>query len=225
MASAVHPIQLAGQSLVQAYLEIVVPKVADPIIPLRFNPTEYQIQKSNSFAEIGIPGLESPPIQFIRGTSEKLSAEVLVDTSDTLDDVRVAYVNKLRSLLNLNRELHAPAIVRFVWDTEVFRGVLESLNITYVLFTPEGVPLRAKLSLGLKEYRPVEIQIKENPTSSADFDKSYVVRRGDTLSGIAFAVYRNYNVWRDIARNNQIQDPRTLPPGKVLQLPSLPSGT
>jgi LysM repeat protein len=218
------PIQLAGQSLVKAYLEILVPKVPDPVIPLRFNPTEYQVQKANNFAEIAIPGLESPPIQFIRGASEKLTAEVLVDTSDTLDDVRVAYVDRLRGLMDLNRELHAPPIVRFVWDTEIFRGVLESMNATYVLFTPEGVPLRAKLSLGLKEYRPVEIQIKENPTSSPDFEKTYVVQRGDTLSGIAFAVYRDSSVWRDIARNNAIQDPRTLEPGWVLRLPSLPQG-
>jgi len=222
MASS--PIQLAGQSLVKAYLEILVPKVPNPVIPLRFNPTEYQVQKANNFAEIAIPGLESPPIQFIRGASEKLTAEVLVDTSDTLDDVRVAYVDRLRGLMDLNRDLHAPPIVRFVWDTEIFRGVLESMNTTYVMFTPEGVPLRAKLSLGLKEYRPVEIQIKENPTSSPDFDKTYVVQRGDTLSGIAFAVYRDSSVWRDIARNNDIQDPRTLEPGLVLQLPSLPQG-
>jgi LysM repeat protein len=218
MASAV---QLAGQSLIQAYLEIVAPKVDDPVIPLRFNPTEYQIQKANNFAEIAIPGLESPPIQFVRGNCEKLTTEVLVDTSDTLDDVRVKYVNKLRGLLNLNRDLHAPPIVRLAWDTEVFRGVLESLNITYVLFTPDGIPLRAKLSLSLKEYRPVDIQIKQNPTSSPDFDKSYVVQRGDTLSSIAFAVYRDASVWRNIAQKNQIQDPRSIAPGTVLQLPVL----
>ncbi|MEX3788818.1 LysM peptidoglycan-binding domain-containing protein [Paraburkholderia sp. BR14374] len=215
------PVQIAGQSLVQAYLEIVAPRVADPVIPLRFNPTEYQLQKANNFAEIAIPGLESPPIQFVRGASEKMTAEVLVDTSETLDDVRVAYVNKLRGLLDLNRELHAPPIVRFVWDTEVFRGVLESMNVTYVLFTPEGIPLRAKLALSLKEYRPVEIQIKENPTASPDYDKTYVVQRGDTLSSIAFAVYRDPGVWRDIARNNGISDPRSLEPGTVLQLPRL----
>jgi len=218
MASAV---QLAGQSLIQAYLEIVAPKVDDPVIPLRFNPTEYQIQKANNFAEIAIPGLESPPIQFVRGNCEKLTTEVLVDTSDTLDDVRVKYVNKLRGLLNLNRDLHAPPIVRLAWDTEVFRGVLESLNITYVLFTPEGIPLRAKLSLSLKEYRPVDIQIKQNPTSSPNFDKSYVVQRGDTLSSIAFAVYRDASVWRNIAQKNMIQDPRSIAPGTVLQLPIL----
>lgn len=215
------PVQLAGQTLVQAYLEIVAPQVANPIIPLCFNPTEYQLQKANNFAEIPIPGLESPPIQFVRGGAEKMTAEVMVDTSDTLDDVRVTYVNALRGLLDLNRELHAPPVVRFVWDTQVFRGVIESLNVTYVLFTSDGVPLRAKLSLTLKEYRPVEIQIKQNPTSSPNYDKTYVVQRGDTLSGIAYGVYRDASVWRDIAENNQIEDPRSLEPGTVLQLPAL----
>jgi nucleoid-associated protein YgaU len=109
--------------------------------------------------------------------------------------------------------------VRFVWDTQVFLGVLDSLNVTYVLFTPEGIPLRAKLSLSMKEYRPVEIQIKQNPKASPDFAKTYVVRRGDTLSGIAFAIYRDSGLWRAIAAANRIQDPRTLPPGRVLQLP------
>jgi LysM repeat protein len=209
------------QGVGRAYLEILVPKVPDPIIPLRFSPTEYQLQKANNFAEIAIPGLESPPIQFVRGASAKLSAELLADTSDTLEDVREKYVNKLRALLDLNRELHAPPILRLTWDKEVFRGVLESLNVTYVLFNQEGVPLRAKLSVALKEYRPVEVQIKENPTASPDFEKSYTVQRGDTLSGIGAAIYRDATVWREIANANQIRDPRTLAPGTVLTLPRL----
>lgn len=216
-----NPVNIAGQGLVRAYLEILEPRVKNPIIPLRFNPTEYQLQKANNFAEIAIPGLESPPIQFVRGASEKLTAELLVDTSDTLEDVRTRYVNKLRGLMRLNGELHAPPIVRFTWDTQVFVGVLESLNITYVLFTPDGVPLRAKLSVALKEYRPAAVQVKENPTFSPDLEKNFVVRRGDTLSTIASAVYRDAGLWREIAKANQIQDPRVLAPGRVLTLPRL----
>jgi LysM repeat protein len=207
-----------------AQLKILVPQgltTIEQTIPVRFNPTEYQLQKANTFAEIPIPGLESPPIQFIRGASEKLSAELLVDTSDTLLDVRKCYVDKLRNLMNLNGHLHAPPIVSFVWDTQIFVGVLESLNVTYVLFTPDGVPLRAKLSIVLKEYRPAAVQKKERPTSSPDFEKTYVVRRGDTLSSIAAAVYRDAGAWREIARANQIQDPRQLEPGRVLILPRL----
>ena len=220
-AASLTPATAGGQNLRQAYLEILEPLVSDPIIPFRFNPTEYQIQKSNNFAEIPIPGLESPPIQFVRGASEKLSAELLLDTSDTLEDVRVRYVNKLRNLLRIDGELHAPPIVRFAWDTQIFVGVIENLNISYILFTQKGVPLRAKVSLALKEYRPAAVQVKDTPKHSPDSDKIYIVRRGDTLSGIAAVVYRDPSVWRDIAIANGIKDPRSLQPGRGLALPKL----
>ena len=91
------PVELLRKGLVKAYLEIEQPDLPDnqALVPVRFNPTEYQIQKQNSFADINIPGLETPPIQFIRGSAEKLTTELLVDTSDTLADVREEYVNKL----------------------------------------------------------------------------------------------------------------------------------
>lgn len=206
----------------KAILEILVPSgVEDPVIPLRFNPTEYQLQKSNQFAEIAIPGLETPPIQYVRGASEKLTAELMADTSDTLEDVRSRYTGKLRGLMNIHSEIHAPPIVRLTWDGEVFKGVVESLNITYVLFTPEGVPVRAKINLVLKEYRTVEDQVAERPRSSPDVEKTHVVRRGDTLASIAFLAYNDPFQWREVARNNGIEDPRRLEPGQVLILPRL----
>ena len=215
------PVGSARQGLLPAYLEILRPKVADARIPLCFNPTEYQLQKANSFADISIPGLETPPIQFVRGAGEKLTADLLVDTSDTLDDVRVKYVDRLRGLMNINIELHAPPIVRLMWAGQVFVGVVESLNITYTLFTPAGIPIRAKLAMALKEYRPAAVQVKERPTASPDFDKSWTVRRGDTLSGIAGAVYRDSSKWRAIAVANAIADPRRLQPGQTLAVPRL----
>jgi len=216
------PSNSAGQGAGKAILEILVPSGdEDPIIPLHFNPTEYQVQKSNTFAEIAIPGLETPPIQYIRGASEKLTAELMVDTSDTLDDVRKRYTNKLRNLMNIKSETHAPPIVRLTWDGEIFRGVVESLNITYVLFTPEGVPIRAKLNMVLKEYRTVKEQIAEKPRNSPDVEKTHVVRRGDTLHSIAALAYNDVNEWREVARNNGIEDPRNLQPGRVLNLPRL----
>ena len=217
------PVGSVKQGLQEAYIEIESPDVApgEKIIPFRFNPTEYQLQKANTFAEIAIPGLESPPLQFVRGAAEKLSVELLADTSDTLEDVRVRFVTPMRELLRIKEELHAPPIVNFVWDAQVFHGVLESLNVSYILFTPRGIPLRAKLSVALKEYRPVKIQLAERSPKSPDFDKSYTSRRGETLSSIAGAVYRDAGVWREIARNNGIQDPRALPPGSKLAIPRL----
>ena len=208
--------------LSHAAIEIVYPESFPPVvIPLRFNPTEYQLQKSNSFQEIAIPGLQAPPIQYIRGNSEKLAVEVLADTTDSLEDVRTKYVKQVRDLLEINKDLHAPPIVRFTWDKEIFKGVLESFQVTYTLFSPEGAPLRAKMSLSFKEYRPVEVQVKEPPRQSPDFDKAYVVRYGDSLASLAFSAYKDATQWRKIATANALLNPRRLAPGLVLKIPKI----
>jgi len=216
------PAVAAGRGVAMARLEIVRPEIADERarrIPLRFNPSDYKLSKANTFAEIPIPGLETPPIQYVRGGSETLTLEALVDTSDTLEDVRERYVERLRSLMTPDSREHAPPIVRFVWGRSIFTGVLEKLDITYQLFLPDGVPLRAKLELGLKEYRQAAAQAVDPPRSSPTVEKSYVVRRGDTLPSIAAALYRRADAWRELARANGITDPRDLRPGQVLTVP------
>ena len=215
------PVDAVRESMVPARLRIITPKVSPDVIPLRFNPTEYQLQKQNNFAEIAIPGLETPPIQYVRGASEKLTLELIVDTSDTLEDVRKKYVDAVRGLLNINTELHAPPLVAFEWDREIFKGVLESLNVSYTLFGPTGVPLRAKLSTTLREYRPVNVQFSERPRNSPDVEKRFTVRRGDALWSIAAQVYRDPAQWRALALANDIEDPRSLEPGTQLLVPRL----
>lgn len=221
---SITPVSFASQGAL-ARLEIVRPVIADERqrrIPLRFNPTDYKLSKSNTFAEITIPGLETPPIQYVRGGSETLAVQALVDTSDTLDNVRTSYVDAIRNLMRPDSREHAPPIVRFVWDEAVFTGVLEKLDVNYVLFGSDGVPLRAQLDITLKEFRPAAQQVQDPPRSSPTVEKSYVVRRGDTWDRIAAAVYRRPDAWRELARANGISDPRDLRPGLVLTVPRLP---
>lgn len=220
----ISPVSFASQGAL-ARLEIIRPVIADERqrrIPLRFNPTDYKLSKSNTFAEITIPGLETPPLQYVRGGSETLSVQALVDTSDTLENVRTTYVDGVRNLMRPDSREHAPPVVRFVWDEAVFTGVLEKLDVNYVLFRQDGVPLRAQLDVTLKEFRPAAQQVQDPPRSSPTVEKSYVVRRGDTLSSISSAVYRRPDAWRELALANGITDPRQLTPGRVLTVPRLP---
>jgi hypothetical protein len=209
-----------------AHLRILRPPPKDPqdTVPLRFNPAELRISKSNTFADIPIPGLDAPLLQYVRGGSEVLSVDALVDTSDTLEDVYVRYVRRLRALMMIDRKEHAPPIVAFHWGSTPFVGVLESLVTTYLLFTTDGIPLRARLALTIKQYQTAAEQARENPQQSPTVEKSYVVRRGDTLPGIAHAVYRDSALWRVLAEANGIVDPRTLRPGTVLSVPRLDQG-
>lgn len=118
------------------------------------------------------------------------------------------------TFLRVSRQLFQP-------KTVIPSALLGFCRDDYVLFSPDGVPLRAKLSVTLKEYRPAAVQFRESPTLSPDFDKSFVVRRGDTLSGIAGQIYRDPARWREIARANGIVDPRRIRPGDALRLPKL----
>jgi Contractile injection system tube protein len=216
------PFLSGDQPLARAHLEIEVPKVSEPKIELRFNPTEYRLEKSNEFQEIAIPGLEAPPIQFVRGGTERLTVDVLLDTTHTQEDVQKKYVARLWDLMKIKSELHAPAIVRFVWDRAIFRGVLTNLTVNYELFAEGGVPLRAKATLAMTAYRPVEVQVREIKAASPDTEKSVVLRRGDRLDGLAESIFRDPSRWRDIARANDIRDPRDLKPGRLLLVPRIP---
>jgi hypothetical protein len=215
------PINFLGRDFAEAELRIVEPAEDKETVPLHFNPSEYKLKKENTFAEVPIPGLESPPLQYVRGGARVLSMDVLVDTSGELENVREKYVDKIEGLLAQNEKLHAPPIVEFAWAEQVFRGVLQSLEITYLLFHTDGKPLRAKLSLVMKEYRPVDVRLKAEKLTSPDVEKQYVVRAGETLSSISGAVFRDPAHWREIAVANGITDPRSVAPGTVLTVPRL----
>src|ERR1044071_2624215 len=191
-----------------------------PIL-LCFNPTEYALTKTNTFYEVPVPGLGAPPIQFVRGASETLKFDAMVDTSTSLESVKTTYVDRIRKLADLNNDIHAPPIVKFRWEEREFIGVIDSLTVTYTLFTDSGTPIRAKLSISLKEYPTQKSDGTPSQHRSADVEKTYVVKRGDTLSGIAQLAYGNPPPWREIARANAITDPRTLEPGQVLTIPRL----
>jgi len=215
------PINFLGREFAEAELRIVEPTEAKATVPLHFNPADYKVKKENNFAEVPIPGLEAPPIQYVRGGARVLTMDVLVDTSDELEDVHEKYVANIEGLLDQNEKLHAPPIVEFGWAEQVFRGVLQSLEINYLLFHSDGKPLRAKLSLTLKEYRPVDVRLKESTLTSPDVEKRYTVRAGETLSSISGAVFRDPRRWRELALANGIDDPRRVAPGTVLTVPRL----
>jgi nucleoid-associated protein YgaU len=185
-------------------------------IQVLFNPTEYRIGKSNQFAEVAIPGLESPPIQFVRGNVRTLSMQLFFDTYEQGQDVR-DYVRQIVDLLEIDPELHAPPICLFSWGDLNFVGVLERADQSFKLFLSDGTPVRATVDVAFKEY----FAGQPGDRHSADVTKRYVVRRGDTLSGIAGRKYGDPGLWRPIARENGLDDPLALQPGQILVIPAV----
>lgn len=212
-------------------------------IEVSYNPTELTFSKSAQIAEIPIPGLDSPILQFVRGQAETLNVELFFDSTDdgmgpTATPV-TEKTDKFYQLIKIDRSTHAPPVCRFIWGDQGFPGskmtgtwasqnrqngfqcIVDSVKQRFTLFNEQGRPLRATLSVTLKEYRTLDQQIAEIFQQSPDHTHAHVVQRGDTLARIAADRYGNAGDWRAIAEQNRIDDPLELIPGTILEVPPL----
>ncbi|QUQ65638.1 CIS tube protein [Kutzneria sp. CA-103260] len=195
---------------------------------VQFNPTEYTRTKGAQIAEIGIPGIDSPVLQFVRGQDERLTLDLLFDTTDggmgeDAPDV-TTQTRQVYQLVKIQPATHAPPRFRVSWGSLSFTAIAEQIQQKFTLFSPAGTPLRATVSLTLREYKTLEEQLQELKLQSPDHTKARVVRRGDTLSDIAAAEYGDPAKWRVLADRNHVSDPRRPRPGSTLEIPPLTPG-
>jgi hypothetical protein len=219
-------------SLAKATIQVLDPKAVNPSrglpasFEVQFNPTEYTLNKGAQIAEIAVPGLDSPILQFIRGQNEKLTLDLFFDTTlqgmdESARDVR-ELTKSIYQLVKIQPATHAPPRILFYWGKGLsFKAIVESVQQKFTLFSPLGIPLRATLSVSFREYKTLEEQIKELNAKSSDHTKRRVVKRGDTLAKIAGDEYEDPNEWRRIADANPAEtaDLRRLIPGTVLEIP------
>lgn len=222
-------------ALVRAIIEILDKAAIDPLrglpqfVVVQFNPTEYSLAKGAQIAEIAVPGIDSPILQFVAGQNEKLTLDLFFDTTlengmgETALDVR-KFTTQVYQLVKIQPKTHAPPRVRLRWGLGLsFVAIVESVTQKFTLFSPIGVPLRATLSVTFREYKSLQTQLEELNLQSADHTRRHVVVQGETLAGIAAREYGDAAHWRVIADRNAdlIADPRRLPVGAELSLPPL----
>ena len=208
----------------------------DVVVPFLFNPTEFTVEKGNQFAEVNVPGLPSSILQFVRGNSRTISMELFFDTYENEEDKDVRmYTDKItgwdagsiysqlspdkKGLMDIDSELHAPPVCIFEWGSFIFPCVIERVSKRFTMFLADGTPVRATLSVTLKEYDEVDIQIAEIDTHSADLTKRRVVIQGDSLWSIAAKEFGDPAEWRRVAKANAIDNPRLVKPGTELVIP------
>lgn len=201
------------------------------IIAVLFNPTEYSIDRTNSYKAMAIPGLGSPILQFVNGECDQLSMELFLDDYTDPDgptslrskerDPVARRLKDISHLLEIDRDLHAPPPVRFNWGPMEFVGIMEKLGRKVTKFHPDGTPARATLSVAFKEYRTLRQQLENPRRESADKTKRRVVVGRDSLWAIAAREYDDPREWVRIAEANDLDDPREIRPGDWLTLPPM----
>jgi len=196
-------------------------------VQVQFNPEEYTLSKDINYAQTAVPGLSSPVLQFVNGNLQTLEMELFLDTleahpgSAASDDVR-ALVKKVTGLMSIDAATHAPPILLFTWGSLSFTCVLARASQRFIMFLPDGTPVRARLQVTFNEFRNVDLEAKEIKRETSNYTKLYVVRQGETLSSIANTTFGNPTLWRPIAIVNGIADVRQLEAGTHLLVPQLP---
>jgi Contractile injection system tube protein/LysM domain len=190
-------------------------------IDVMFNPEEYTLNQDNTFASQTVPGLSSPLLQFVHGNLRSLDMELFFDTYEQQRDVRQE-TRKVVSLLDIDPTLHAPPVLLVSWASLQFRCVLVKASQKFVLFLPDGRPVRARISVSFNEFIDATQEAEAIKRQTSNFSKVHVVVAGETLSAIAGGYYDDPTNWRPIAIENGIDDPRFLAAGSSLLIPPLP---
>src|SRR5262245_35392215 len=92
-------------------------------IPVMYNPEQLSLDQGNNFAEVAIPGLSTPPLQYVRGRSRVLSMDLFFDTYEAHRDVRL-FSGKVVALLDQLPATHAPPVLLFTFGPLSLRCVL-----------------------------------------------------------------------------------------------------
>lgn len=208
------------------------------LFKVQYNPKEFRVEKSLTWEEAKTQGQSTNAIQFQKGAPMTASFDLIFDTtvtegasptsSATPGNVQKVWVDKLLSLTNADiepaqgepKELKKkrPPALLFTWGTFSMKCVIESVNVTYLMFAASGDAVRARVSVKLKEWQSATF---EGSGSWAGLESSKMklveVKGGQTVTQVAAA---NNSTTSAVAAANGISDPLGDYTGQVLSVPT-----
>jgi hypothetical protein len=191
-----------------------------------FNPFEYTVSKTNTYAEEAKNRGNGPQVQFKKAGPQTLKLSLLFDTYENGEDVS-KITNKLWKLMeprtrpdsDENKKVPPPEVA-FRWGVFHFVAVITNMTQKFTMFTKEGTPVRAKVDVTFTQHVDRNDYPNQNPTSgNGPIEKVRQLIAGDRLDLIAEEVYGDATKWRLIAERNNITNPLTLRPGQQLLIP------
>lgn len=165
---------------------------------------------------------------------EELKLDFYLDNTNTIDGnvhqgtpVTEQVKNLLRTVYYVDGKAHRPLFLKigfgknniFGDNKPTFDCTLKSLDINYVLFKPDGEPLRAKVSASFKAHVEDEKRVREEDKSSPDLTHVRTVLPGDQLWLMAHRIYGAPDYLLQVAQANNLNTLRQIKPSEELTFP------
>jgi hypothetical protein len=233
------PTRLEKAQLWELESDFTTEKPGGKRVTVQFNPESLKVNFANQIVQPSNAGDQNgtPARQFVGAGTTKLSLQLWFDVNAPLpegvakvDDVRrltqdVAYFITPQETRD-NPPKYVPPAVRFLWGSFQFEGMLDSLEETLELFSSEGKPLRASMTLSLSQQKITRFAFRDTGTPPGGSGLGGVApgtkpllqaAAGASLQGLAAGAGLGDH-WQDIASANGIENPRLLQPGQLIDL-------
>ncbi len=193
----------------------------DHEVKVMFNPSEYNLIYS---ADVSAPETsgekknkteEKDPF-FEKVKLEDFTVKLIFDTYESHEnitqgtDVRILTEEITRLIVPRDGAVKKqPPVCLFLWGTFQYKGIITKIDQKFILFLPDGTPVRVELTVTFKAIFTQE-EMEKN-TGLWACRKAWTVKSGDRLDLIAAKELKNALLWRKIAKENDIKDPLNFP--------------
>ena len=210
--------------LIRAYKQ---PDYADAAIAefaAYLNPNEITLSYEMEYDSAQGAGTTSSRMNFKKMKPGDLSLAFFLDgtgANGQLIDVQ-QQVEQFQKVTGYNGDIHRPNYLKVVWGTlQVKRCVLKSATITYKMFKPDGVPLRAVITAAFTDNSDDQTRVAIAQDQSADLIHVRQVKDGDNLPALCYEIYGDPGYYLEVARANRLDNFRNLTTGLKIFFPPL----
>src|SRR5215510_14019652 len=183
---------------------------------VQFNPETLKVSFANQVATPSGTGDQkgTPARQFVGAGTTKLSLQLWFDVSDLT--AKVAYFITPKP----DKDKFLPPGVRFIWGSFQFDGIMESMEESLEFFSSDGRPLRASVTINLTQQKITEFhgaQTGPAATPTPGTRPLTPAPAGKSVQSVADSQGKG-DLWQLIAAANNIENPRLLQPGQLLDM-------
>lgn len=200
------------------------------------NPASYSHKYAIYYNDRQAQGSDGGSPDFNRVGPETVSFELVFDATgvvpspiagkpDAPSDGVTGMVDGFTLLVfQFNGKIHSPNYVMLSWGTLQFGCRLQSMDVNYTLFRPDGTPLRARMSVSFIGFTSEQQLAKQANKASPDMTHIVTVVAGDSLPTLCYRIYGSSLPYLRVAEYNRLNTFRHLVPGTQLLFPPLAKG-
>ncbi len=212
---------------IQAYSDKKFSSKEGNEISILLNPESIKMDKNIVYREDRQNGSINHNNTFERYKPETFAFDFIIDCTGVVEgtkdgDTATAKVKEIEDCVyTYNSELHRPSFVSIVYGQVMFKGQITKMDYTYTLFNAQGEALRAKVSMIFTGFMASDVERAKYSKNSPDMSRLIVIKEGETLASICQKVYGDSKLVMQVARYNNLNGFRYIPPGTELLLPPL----